>query len=118
MGSQNAKGGSQEGVISDLKAYAPAINDTSVPLHQRLRDHLLPKQGEKVRKAQESYRALADVGSSWLVKPLAAATRLFEACLQGNPADHPTNMLRELCRELIHNLPPPELDGVFEFESK
>lgn len=46
------------------------------------------------------------------------AVRLFEACLHQRPEDQPTNMLLELSRELVKNMPPPDWDGAFEFDSK
>lgn len=46
------------------------------------------------------------------------AARVFEACLHTYPQDMATNMLLELCRELVNNPPPRDWDGVFEFDSK
>jgi len=81
------------------------------PLYELGREKDCPYDLEWVRLYSEAYSRFEE--RRWEV-----AARLFEACLQGNPADQPTNMLLELCRELVNNPPPPEWDGVFEFESK
>lgn len=81
------------------------------PLYELGRENDCPYDLEWVRLYAEAYARFEE--RRWEV-----AARLFEACLQGNPQDQPANMLLELCRELVNNPPPPEWDGVFEFESK
>jgi adenylate cyclase len=81
------------------------------PLYEYGREEDCPYDLEWIRLYGEGYARFEE--RRWEV-----AARLFEACLQGNPADEPTNMLLELCRELVNNPPPRDWDGVFEFESK
>jgi adenylate cyclase len=81
------------------------------PLYEVGREKDCPYDLEWVRLYAEAYARFEEC--CW-----EEAGRLFEACLQGYPQDQPTNIMLELCRELINNPPPPEWDGVFEFASK
>lgn len=81
------------------------------PLYELGHEADSPYDAEWIRLYGEAYARFEE--RRWEV-----AARLFEACLHSLPDDQPSHMLLELCRELVNNPPPPEWDGVFEFDSK
>ncbi|MDX6767128.1 MAG: adenylate/guanylate cyclase domain-containing protein [Candidatus Methylacidiphilales bacterium] len=90
------------------KAIAVRIYE---PLYELGREEDCPYDAEWLKLYQEAYSRFEE--RRWDV-----AARVFEACLHSYPDDQATNMLLELCRELVNNPPPREWDGVFEFDSK
>jgi len=81
------------------------------PLHELGRESDSPYDPEWLKLYLEAYSRFEE--QRWDV-----AARVFEACLHTYPQDMATNMLLELCRELVNNPPPRDWDGVFEFDSK
>lgn len=81
------------------------------PLHESGRETDSPYDPEWLKLYLEAYSRFEE--RRWDV-----AARVFEACLHTYPQDMATNMLLELCRELVNNPPPRDWDGVFEFDSK
>jgi hypothetical protein len=62
--------------------FAPAINDPTVPLHARLRDNLLPAQGQKIREARATYQALKADPAATPEQRLEAAAAYRQAVTQ------------------------------------
>jgi adenylate cyclase len=90
------------------KAMATRIYE---PLYEMGREADSPYEAEWLKLYLEAYARFEE--RRWDV-----AARVFEACLHSHPGDMATNMLLELCRELVNNPPPRDWDGVFEFDSK
>jgi len=90
------------------KAMATRIYE---PLYEMGREADSPYEAEWLKLYLEAYARFEE--RRWDV-----AARVFEACLHSHPRDMATNMLLELCRELVNNPPPRDWDGVFEFDSK
>lgn len=70
------------GLNQGAPPIAPAINDSSVPLHQRLHFLLVLPQGQKIREAQTRYRTLKESPDATPQERLEAAAEYRQAVTQ------------------------------------